>query len=1057
MKIPQLLLLFLSTNLFAQQATIKERPEAFKTYGYGDPDPVVEMSHIYPYFRFDGYALKSEMQDWKVVTLENPYIKVMVAPEIGGKVLGAFEKSSGKDYLYFNKVIKFRDVAMRGPWTSGGIEFNFGSIGHAPTTSSPVDYQLRENADGSKSCFVAAMDLSSRTNWVVEIKLPADKAFFETLGNWSNPTVLPTSLYHWSNAAADAGDDLQFLYPGTHYIGHDGDAHLFPINEEGIDISVYGNNKFGADKSYHVLGKYTDYFGGYWQNSDFGFVHWANYNEKPGKKIWMWSQSRQGQIWEDLLTDTELGKFQYVEIQSGFLFNQAAQKSTYSPFKHLAFEPNSTESFTEAWFPVHQIGNITHANRYGALALEKREGGIHLKFCANQKLNTSLRILSKSETLFESALMLKPLEVYEAPIDLKQPGEFTIWTGDELLATFPASSNDLSRPMQMKESFDWTSLWGIYTRGVEWARQRDYLQAQEAFEQCLEKEPYFIPALNGLAELLYRQMKYPEALDLSRKVLAFDTYDPQANFTYALASQRTGNYYDALDGFAIASRTTHFESPANAQLAEMHLRRNEWTQALHFAEKAVEAKPSNELAKQVQLMALRLNKENQKALALALQMLEENPLNHFAAFEKYLITKTPEDQSIFTSAITNEFPQETYLEIAAKYAGVGLFNDAARVLALAPEHPMVNLWQAWCHQKLNRHTDAVQAWGKYLKAPVAFVLPFRTETADILKSFEREEDNWKTNYYLGLIYWAKGRIPEAQQYFRECENQPGCYAFYLTRYNLLNNTSDYAGEKDLMNAWELGRDQWRCYRALSLHFEKTGEKSRALEWAQKGYSKFPDNYVLAYQLAKSLLISGKYRESLNVLTKTHILPNEGAKYGRTTYYQAAVMEAIDKMEKEKYNNALTLIDRSREWPENLGVGKPYETDERVTDYLESLYRLEKGENASAKKLEDKIIDYTLNTSTPSSGHYLGAILLKKRDRKEEAENLLKEWKETEPGNLNAQWVWAKFIDREAEAEKILNKIIKENGGTLFHPKNEDPDFALIAAISNTILRLNLGL
>ncbi len=52
--------------------------------------------------------------------------------------------------------MKFRNIALRGPWTSGGIEFNFGVIGHTPSTATPVDYVLRENPDGSVSCWVGS-------------------------------------------------------------------------------------------------------------------------------------------------------------------------------------------------------------------------------------------------------------------------------------------------------------------------------------------------------------------------------------------------------------------------------------------------------------------------------------------------------------------------------------------------------------------------------------------------------------------------------------------------------------------------------------------------------------------------------------------------------------------------------------------------------------------------------------------------------------------------------------------------------------------------------------
>ncbi|MBT3750960.1 MAG: DUF5107 domain-containing protein, partial [Bacteroidetes bacterium] len=109
----------------------------FRTYGFDDPNPIAKPGIIYPYYRFDGYTHIAIDKDWKIIEMENEWIKVLIAPEIGGKVLGAIEKSTGEEFLYFNKVIKFRDVAMRGAWTSGGIEFNFGSIGHAPSTSTP--------------------------------------------------------------------------------------------------------------------------------------------------------------------------------------------------------------------------------------------------------------------------------------------------------------------------------------------------------------------------------------------------------------------------------------------------------------------------------------------------------------------------------------------------------------------------------------------------------------------------------------------------------------------------------------------------------------------------------------------------------------------------------------------------------------------------------------------------------------------------------------------------------------------------------------------------------
>lgn len=120
-------------------STIIEFEKKIKTYPYSDPDPIPQPEgYFYPYFRFDEFSQQGVDQSWKVIELENKYIRVSVFPQIGGKIWGAVEKSTGNEFIYSNSVVKFRDIAMRGPWTSAGIEMNFGIIGHAPTTSSPV-------------------------------------------------------------------------------------------------------------------------------------------------------------------------------------------------------------------------------------------------------------------------------------------------------------------------------------------------------------------------------------------------------------------------------------------------------------------------------------------------------------------------------------------------------------------------------------------------------------------------------------------------------------------------------------------------------------------------------------------------------------------------------------------------------------------------------------------------------------------------------------------------------------------------------------------------------
>ncbi len=118
-------------SLSTGAARIKEAKEAIATYPFSDPDPVPILARsgswernarLYPYHSFDGFSETAVQQDWTVVRMENPYIKLAVLPEVGGKIWGASEKSSGKEFIYTNHVLKFRQIALRGPWTSGGVE-----------------------------------------------------------------------------------------------------------------------------------------------------------------------------------------------------------------------------------------------------------------------------------------------------------------------------------------------------------------------------------------------------------------------------------------------------------------------------------------------------------------------------------------------------------------------------------------------------------------------------------------------------------------------------------------------------------------------------------------------------------------------------------------------------------------------------------------------------------------------------------------------------------------------------------------------------------------------
>ncbi|MBO5620216.1 MAG: DUF5107 domain-containing protein, partial [Butyrivibrio sp.] len=80
---------------------------------------------IYPYPATNKISRQKQDKIWNVVFLENKYLKVMVMPELGGRIQRAYDKTNGYDFVYYNHVIKPALVGLTGPWISGGIEFNW--------------------------------------------------------------------------------------------------------------------------------------------------------------------------------------------------------------------------------------------------------------------------------------------------------------------------------------------------------------------------------------------------------------------------------------------------------------------------------------------------------------------------------------------------------------------------------------------------------------------------------------------------------------------------------------------------------------------------------------------------------------------------------------------------------------------------------------------------------------------------------------------------------------------------------------------------------------------
>ena len=1016
--------------LFAQSAQIAEKQTPLITYPYSDPDPVASPGRIYPYSKFEGYSDKGTMHEWKMVEMENDYIKLWISPEIGGKIWGATEKVTGKEFIYFNHAVKFRDVAMRGPWTSGGLEFNFGVIGHAPTTSSPVDYTIRKNDDGSVSCFVGAFDLPSRTRWSVEINLAKDKAYFTTRSVWDNPTALEQSYYHWMNLGVKTAGDLEYSFPGNYHLGHDGLHHAWPIDEKGRKISFYENNNFGEYKSYHVFGEGTGYYGAYWHKDDFGFVHYADYDDKPGKKVWIWGLSDQGMIWEKLLTDKD---GQYTEIQSGRLFNQAAGESSKTPFKNRGFAPGATDQWTEYWFPVKETSGLKYAEPLGSVNLQQEGNDVTVGFCPNEKTDGKLEVRNGNATIFSKEIHSAPMQVTKT--SFKYDGSYkslTLWLGDKLLYDANREKYLLKRPVDSPSEFNWETAYGHYIKGKEQERQRQYKAAEDEYKKSLAVDAWFLPSLTGMANLTYRKTDYRASFDYASKALSFDTYDPDANISYGLAALALGDTTSAVDGFSLAAAAVSQKSAAWDALSSVSLSQHNYAKALEFANKSLDFNQLSSSAVQLKILSLRkLGMQKESEIELA-KLEKRDPLNHFIRFERYLTNPTAETKAKVETCITSELKHETYLENATWYYRCGQFSNALSILELAPQdQPVVLLWEGFLNHIAGKKEVASELVTKALNISPRFVFPFRLETLKPLKWAAKLSENWKINYYTGLIYLNAGAEETGKDLWKSCGDKPDFYPFYLSRSRLSDPFGDEA-QTDIEKALSLAGNDWRTGLIASKFYLDKGNLAKAEELAGNFYSKNPENYYLGLLYAKMLELNKKYPACVNLLQKMKVLPNEGATESRNVWKSANIGYALDLIKAHNYKKALENIAKSKEWPANLGVGKPYDVDERIENFIALQCYKNLNDTKSAAQMQTKITDKaTLQNLAPDPNDFLTAWLLKESGNKTEGDRIMKELSDKNPNSKNIQWCVAVYSGSQERAKNLAKEIDMKDQKNLF--------------------------
>lgn len=983
-----MLLAFCVMSSALAAARIRESAETIKTYPFFDADPVPilarsddweDNARLYPYHFFDGFSETGEKGHWAVVRMENPYVKVAVLPEVGGKIWGASEKSTGQEFIYTNKVLKFRQIALRGPWTSGGVEFNFGVVGHAPSCATPVDYLTRKNRDGSVSCIVGTMDLPSRTRWAVNIMLPKDKAFVETRAFCYNPTSLSQSYYVWMNGAVEAAGDLQSTLPGESFIGHDFSVkpQPWPVDAQGRDLSWYRNNRFGSHKSYFTVGEYEDSYGGYWHDKRFGLGHWARYDDVPGQKLWLWALSRQGGIWEDLLTDAD---GQYVEPQAGRYFNQN---------DHGLFAPHLTDTWREIWFPYKKIGPLVKASPSGVLSVTTSDASVKVGVCAFERVLDDLVVTRDNREVFRRRLKLSPMGVYEEEIPLAMDNRaFEVAVGTKIRYSSDPEAKRLSRPIDFRESAGDTTE-ELFLKAERLETSRRYQSALEGYEACLQAEPLHMRALCRIAELYCRRGEYEKGLEYAERALSQSMYDPTANYVYGVLSRRQGRLIDAKETFGWAARSMEYRSTAYGQMAEIHLLERNHTLAIEYARRALDYNRFNVNAHQLLISTFRIIGQTREARKQIEQLHEIDPLNHFGRFEQYLLKPTASLLKKFQSMVRNEFPRETYLELALYYVRIGLTDEAVHVLKFVQDFPTACYWVAYLLRESPNESRQYLARTNSLSPRGVF--PFREETIPVLQwANQCCPEDWKAKYYLALIYWSRGRIEEARELLDRC-GAPSFTPMLITRAQVNKAVDTERAISDLRTAIQVDPKSWRARHHLIKYYNRLGRLEESLALAQEAASDFPDHMVIQSDLVRTLVENRCWKQALDILETTTILPFEGAREMHGLFVECQVQLALDAMEIGQYAVAVEHLSGAMQYPEHLGTGRPYDPDLRLQQFLQALCYDKLSLTDEAQAARQTIYDYTLkHMKGRGSNQYFGALVLEhfgEHDRAEKLKNI----------------------------------------------------------------------
>lgn len=955
---------------------------------------------VYPYPVIERISNEKTDHEYQAIYLENEYIKVMILPELGGRVQMAYDKIKKRHFVYYNHVIKPALVGLTGPWISGGIEFNWPQH-HRPSTFMPIDSSIQENEDGSVTVWVSEMERMFHQKGMAGFTLRPGCAYLEIKGVLYNRTNIPQTFLWWANPAVAVNDHYQSVFPPDINAVFDHGKRAvstFPIAtgtyykmdySAGVDISNYKNIK--VPTSYMAVNSKYDFEGGYENDTKGGMLHVASHHFSPGKKQWTWGNGDFGRAWDRNLTDED---GPYIELMAGVYTENQPDFSWLMPYEE--------KRFTQYFMPYREVGIVKNASKDFILNVEEEEEGkVRIKVFATSKKTVQVCLKADNGRIFyDEEVTLSPESLLDKVVNVNgttlnqltlSVGKYLSWH-DEMdeIRPIPEAAEAALLPQDIK-TCEQLYLTGLH---LEQYRHATY-NPVDYYEEALRRDPLDYRCNNALGLWYIRKGRFELAEKYLRTAVKVITrrnpnpYDGEPIYNLALALKYQGRTDEAYELFWKATWNKGWADAGYFAAAQISVEQNRLEDALDELDRCLQNNAHNHQARALKSCILRLDGKKEAAKALCLESLALDCFNYGCLFELGLLeTTTTEEMPLAHQqlCVLMHGNAHNYDELALDYWQAGRCSEAQQVwkLAIAQKAttPMTYYYLGL--------TGCEDAWHDATKASPLYCFPNRLEAVLALrKAIHTNPSDAMAPYFLGCLYYDKRQYDEAQKLWElSAEINPSFPTVWrnlaLVLFNK-RNQSQMALEY-MEKAFTLDTTDARILMELDQLYKRLQyPHAFRLDNLEKYPELVAERDDLLLEKITLLNICQRYEEARQLIDNHIFHPWEGGEGKVPAQYQYCRLElAKQALANGEAAESLALLEECLSYPHHLGEGKLHGAQDNdflffIGCALELLGRKEEARQYWLKAIEgpqEPAAAMYYNDAKPDKIFYQGAALRK---------------------------------------------------------------------------------